>query len=218
MKDHIKKIGLAFLFLLPVSTASSADLVVSVEAIKDKDAANSPSSVILAEPSLAVATFRHKHYPCFIGRCGATKCKIEGDGKTPVGSFPLRYVFYRPDKFSRGVMTGLPQKPLTPRLGWCDDPTSVAYNKLVKLPFSARHEVLWRSDDLYDVIVVVGYNDQPVRKGKGSAVFIHVAGKNTVSTAGCIAFSKAHLLEILRGLDRESRVVVILNSSARSIC
>jgi L,D-peptidoglycan transpeptidase YkuD (ErfK/YbiS/YcfS/YnhG family) len=201
MQHRFKNIGLTLLLSLPFSTVFSADLLVSVESSKHKD-------IVAHSPSVAVATFKGKHYACFIGRCGATKDKVEGDRKTPVGSFPLRCVYYRPDKFSQGVVTGLPQKPLKPNFACCDDPTSSTYNQLVTLPFSASHEVLWRSDDLYDLVIIVGYNDQPVRKGRGSAVFIHLANKNTVATAGCVAFSKKDLLEILRGLDQGSRLVV----------
>lgn len=156
-----------------------------------------------------IAQINGKYYRCAIGKCGVTPFKVEGDLKTPVGKFPLRYLYYRPDKFPQGVCSGLPQKPLKPNLGWCDDVTSTAYNTLVRLPFSGHYEVLWRKDEVYDLIVVIGYNDQPVRKNKGSAIFIHIASPNYEPTYGCIVFSRQDLLAILKALNDQSFIFVL---------
>lgn len=158
--------------------------------------------------SNGTAQLNHKTYRCALGKNGVSTSKQEGDLKTPMGQFPLRYLYYRPDKFPQGVKTQLPQKPLHPDFGWCDDSTSPYYNQFIHLPFSKSHEVLWRKDDIYDLIIVVGYNDDPVHKGKGSAIFIHLARDNYAPTHGCIAFSKKDLLEILEGLDEKSKVIV----------
>jgi len=157
------------------------------------------------------AVFNRKVYHCAIGKNGMTENKVEGDLKTPMGKFPLRYVYYRPDKFPKGIHTGLLQKPLSQNLGWCDDPNSIYYNQLISLPFPESHEDLWRNDNIYDLIIVVGYNDDPIRKGRGSAIFIHIARPGYAPTAGCIAFSRNDLLEILKNFDKQSHVFVGLN-------
>lgn len=185
--SRIKKLLFLILLVLPISATLAADLFVNSD---------------------GTATFNHKVYRCALGKNGVTGLKVEGDLKTPLGKFPLRYVYYRPDRFPQGVHTRLRQRPLSPNIGWCDDPSSYAYNQPVELPFLKSHEVLWRSNDIYDLIIVVGYNDQPICKGKGSAIFIHVARENYSPTAGCIAFSKNDLLEILEGLSRRSLVVI----------
>lgn len=147
-------------------------------------------------------------YRCSLGRGGVSLDKQEGDGATPAGSFPLREVYYRPDKFSRPPATALPVRALRPEDGWCDEPASPRYNQPVRLPFPASHERLWRDDDLYDLIVVVGYNDEPVVRGRGSAIFLHQARADYGPTAGCLAFSRADLLDILARLGPGSRVVI----------
>ena len=137
---------------------------------------------------------------CSIGRGGITSEKKEGDGATPAGTFPLRRVMYRPDRMP-APETGLPLRPLDPEDGWCNDPGEAAYNRLVPLPFSAGHERLWRDDYVYDVIVELGYNDDPVEPGLGSAIFMHVATPNYEPTEGCVALGLEDLLALLESCD-----------------
>lgn len=162
---------------------------------------------LIVKPS-GIAQFNKKIYDCALGKNGVTQHKVEGDLKTPMGEFPLRFVYYRPDKFPKGIQTKLPQKPLNPSLGWCDDPASPYYNQVIRLPFAGRHERLWRNDPLYDLVIVVGYNDQPVHPGKGSAIFIHITHSDYCPTCGCITFSRKDLLEFLKKLDKTSQIVI----------
>lgn len=148
-----------------------------------------------------------KVYSCAFGRGGTVLDKKEGDGGTPVGTFPLRQVFYRPDRVAPPV-TALAIQPLTPAMGWCDETANPLYNQLVWLPYAGRHEVLWRADHVYDLILVIGYNDEPVIPGKGSAIFIHLARKNYPPTEGCLAFNQADLREILAYLTLNSTVTI----------
>ena len=141
--------------------------------------------------------FDGKTYRCAIGKSGFTKSKIEGDHCTPVGTFPLRECWWRPDRLSHAPQTVLPIRSIMPDDGWCDAPDDVYYNTHVKLPFAASHEKLWREDHVYDVIVPLGYNDSPVESGKGSAVFMHIAKPDYTGTEGCIALALPDLLEIL---------------------
>jgi L,D-peptidoglycan transpeptidase YkuD (ErfK/YbiS/YcfS/YnhG family) len=148
-----------------------------------------------------------REYKCALGKGGVTEDKKEGDGATPIGCFPLREVMYRADKIGK-PQTGLPLCELKKDDGWCDDVDDANYNRKVTLPYPASHESLWRDDDLYDIIVVVGYNDAPVEKGKGSAIFMHVARPTYSPTAGCIALAKDDLLEILKGVSEETQICI----------
>ena len=133
---------------------------------------------------------------CAIGPAGASANKREGDGATPVGRFPLRRLLYRPDRLERPA-TALPTAPLSPLDGWCDDPSDALYNRLVRLPYPARHEKLWLESHLYDLVVVSGHNDDPVVPGAGSAVFLHVARPDYAPTGGCVALAAGDLLAFL---------------------
>ena len=139
---------------------------------------------------------------CALGHGGVRLDKREGDGATPAGRFPFRRVLYRPDRLSAPT-TLLPVAALAPDDGWCDDPADQRYNRAVRLPYAARHEELWRTDALYDVIVVIGYNDAPVVPGKGSAIFLHLATADYRPTQGCVALARQDLLDVLAGVGAE---------------
>ncbi|WP_408744590.1 L,D-transpeptidase [Acetobacter malorum] len=138
----------------------------------------------------------HKVMSAVIGKNGLTEQKQEGDHATPIGIFPLRKVYYRADRLIK-PKTILPVEPLSPRDGWCDDPQSPDYNRFVKLPHPARHEQLWREDHVYDLIVVMGYNDNPAISGRGSAIFMHLQRPDRTPTEGCLALSESDLRTVL---------------------
>jgi L,D-peptidoglycan transpeptidase YkuD (ErfK/YbiS/YcfS/YnhG family) len=92
--------------------------------------------------------------------------------------------------------------------GWCDDPGDPAYNQPVRLPFAARHERLWRRGRVYDLIVPLGYNDDPITPRRGSAIFLHVARRSYLPTEGCVALSRPDLLDVLTGAGPGARVVI----------
>jgi L,D-peptidoglycan transpeptidase YkuD (ErfK/YbiS/YcfS/YnhG family) len=131
-----------------------------------------------------------------IGRSGISHRKQEGDGATPAGILPLRRVLYRADRLAP-PRCKVPLEPIAPNDGWCDDPDSAMYNRPIMLPFDASHEELWRADALYDVIGVLGWNDSPPERGRGSAIFLHVATRDYAPTAGCVALARQDLLAIL---------------------
>ncbi len=136
---------------------------------------------------------------CALGRSGVipAAAKREGDGATPLGLWPLRQVFWRAGRLERPE-TALPVAPLIPEAGWCDEPLSPLYNCPVLLPFDASHEKLWRENHVYDLIVVLGYNDRPILPGKGSAIFLHLAREDFSPTEGCVACALPDLLALLR--------------------
>jgi L,D-peptidoglycan transpeptidase YkuD (ErfK/YbiS/YcfS/YnhG family) len=156
----------------------------------------------------AILTCGNLRFACALGRSGRRADKREGDGATPVGRFALREAFYRPDRLVR-PRTRLPLRSLRPVDGWCDDPDDRNYNRRVRHPYPASAERLWRTDHLYDLVVVMGHNDRPRVRGRGSAVFIHVAGPGLAPTAGCIALRRADLLRLLARMSRDTVAMII---------
>jgi L,D-peptidoglycan transpeptidase YkuD (ErfK/YbiS/YcfS/YnhG family) len=146
-------------------------------------------------------------FPCALGRSGVRADKSEGDGATPKGCFALRRLLYRADRIAKPV-TLLPAQALDPADGWCDDPADPFYNRHVRLPYRARAEVLWRDDGVYDAIVVLGCNDDPVIAGRGSAIFLHAAKPDLAATEGCIALKLDDLLTALRFAGAADRLCV----------
>jgi L,D-peptidoglycan transpeptidase YkuD (ErfK/YbiS/YcfS/YnhG family) len=147
---------------------------------------------------------------CALGRAGVVRArdKREGDGATPAGHWPMRAVLFRADRLGE-IVTPLACRELMPADGWCDDPADPAYNRPVPLPYRAHCEHLWREDHVYDVIVPLGYNDDPVIPGHGSAIFLHVARPLFPPTAGCVALALADLLALLREAVPGSAVRVL---------
>ncbi len=144
---------------------------------------------------------------CAIGRDGVSGDKREGDGATPAGRFALRRVFYRADRLTP-PKTALPRRALAADDGWCDDPNHADYNRLVRLPHAAGHEDLWRDDGVYDVIVELGFNDDPVTPDLGSAIFLHVARHDYEPTEGCVALALDDLLALLEACGPEAWLCV----------
>ncbi|MET0426942.1 MAG: L,D-transpeptidase family protein [Microvirga sp.] len=146
--------------------------------------------------------------PCALGRSGPTRSKREGDGASPVGRFRLLQAFYRPDRSSR-IRTGLRLRPIRPRDGWCDEPRDRRYNRPVVLPCAASHESLWREDSLYDAVIDIGWNRGPIRAGRGSAIFLHVAGAGLAPTAGCVAVECRHIRRLLERIGEGTRLTIM---------
>ncbi len=157
--------------------------------------------------SKGVLSFKGKEYKCVFGKSGVSDDKKEGDGATPVGIFPIRKIFYRADKIEKPI-SPFETVALLQNDGWCDKVNDPKYNQFIKLPYEASHENLWREDDLYDIIVVLGYNDNPSVSGKGSAIFMHIARQTFTPTAGCIALAYDDLVEILKNCELDTQVSV----------
>ncbi|MSP00644.1 MAG: hypothetical protein EXR07_06285 [Acetobacteraceae bacterium] len=140
--------------------------------------------------------WRGKTFLAALGKGGVRVRKEEGDGATPAGLLPLRRVLYRGDRVPPPRCV-VPVEPIAATDGWCDDVTHRDYNRLVHLPHDGRHEHLWRQDEVYDVIGILGWNDSPVVKGLGSAIFLHVARRDYAPTEGCVALALPDLTRIL---------------------
>jgi L,D-peptidoglycan transpeptidase YkuD (ErfK/YbiS/YcfS/YnhG family) len=145
---------------------------------------------------------------CALGRTGLRADKREGDGATPIGAWPVRRLFYRADHTPR-PRTSLPCSRVRTADGWCDAPADRNYNRFVRHPYPASAEHLWRADHLYDLVLVIGHNDQPRRRGAGSAIFLHLARAGYLPTEGCIALSLKDLRRLIHGLRPRSRIVVV---------
>ena len=153
-------------------------------------------------------TYNKLKVKCAIGKKGIGYKKKEGDFITPIGQFKIKYILYRKDKVK--VTTKLKKKIIKENMGWCDDPQSSRYNKLIKLPFDYRHEKLFRKENIYDIILVLNYNMNPVKKNKGSAIFIHVAKNNYEKTEGCIAIKKISLKKLIGEITPNTKVKISL--------
>jgi L,D-peptidoglycan transpeptidase YkuD (ErfK/YbiS/YcfS/YnhG family) len=129
---------------------------------------------------------------CALGRSGVKPAaeKREGDLASPAGVWPIRRLLYRPDK-GPVPETALTAQAIEPDDAWCDDPADGAYNRPVKLPHRGSFERMWRGDDLYDLVLVLGHNDAPPKPMMGSAIFLHVARLEYAPTEGCVALAKA---------------------------
>ena len=151
--------------------------------------------------SSCTLTAGHRQMGCIVGRSGIIQAseKREGDGFSPAGRWPLRAVLYRSDR-TAPPQTGdseIGVHPITAEMGWCDEPHSNYYNQLVGLPFAERHEHMMRQDSLYDIVVVLGYNDAPAVPNFGSAIFLHCKETDTACTAGCVALFRDELCWLL---------------------
>lgn len=150
---------------------------------------------------------------CALGPSGVVTDKHEGDGATPAGVFHLRRVHYRPDRGAKPT-TGLPMRAIESHDGWCDDPADAAYNTLVTRPIDASHETMWRDDALYDLVVEIGYNDDPPVPGQGSAIFMHIAREGYAPTEGCVALARADLERVLAAIDDTSVIRIVQDNAS----
>jgi L,D-peptidoglycan transpeptidase YkuD (ErfK/YbiS/YcfS/YnhG family) len=142
-----------------------------------------------------------------VGAAGVRSDKKEGDRATPPGIFALPFGMYREDRINL-PNTALPMIPLREVHAWVDDPNDPKYNQLVELPYPSHTEKLWRTDGIYDLLVVVGYNMNPTRPGAGSAIFLHIARPTFSPTDGCLAVSRSILLELVTVLGTDSTLTI----------
>lgn len=145
-------------------------------------------------------------YRCAVGKGGIRADKQEGDGATPVGVLPVRRVLYRADRVA-APDCAFPVEPIGPGDAWCEDPASRDYNRMVSLAPGEKGDRLWREDHVYDVVGVLGWNDAPVVRGRGSAIFLHLARADYSPTDGCVALNLADIRKVLAAGLREIEVV-----------
>lgn len=148
-----------------------------------------------------------RRLPVALGRGGIKSDKREGDGATPRGRYRLLRVWWRADKGAR-PRTRLPVRRIRPEHGWCDDPGDARYNQPIRLPAACRHERMHRADAAYDLVIELDHNTRPRVRGRGSAIFMHVAQPDFTPTAGCIALRRADLERLLATVGPTTRIVI----------
>jgi L,D-peptidoglycan transpeptidase YkuD (ErfK/YbiS/YcfS/YnhG family) len=151
--------------------------------------------------------YKNLKFRCALGKAGIGKKKIEGDNITPKGTFKIVKIYYRNDRIKK-ISSKFRLIEITKNIGWCDDPKSRKYNQPIKLPTKYSHEILYRRDNIYDLILVLNYNMSPIIKNKGSAIFIHMAKKNYKKTAGCIALRKYNLIFLIKEINKNTKVII----------
>ena len=151
--------------------------------------------------------YRDLKFKCALGKAGIGNKKIEGDNITPKGTFKIVKIYYRGDRIKK-IYSKIKAFKINNKMGWCDDSNSKKYNQLIKLPSKYTHEKLHRKDNVYDLVIVLNYNMNPIIKNKGSAIFIHVAKKNYKKTAGCIALKKKNLVKLIKNIKNKTKIII----------
>ena len=151
--------------------------------------------------------YRGYKLKCSIGKMGSTNSKKEGDLSTPKGLFKLGLLYYRKDRI-RLTKCKIKKKVIKKSMGWCSDTRSKKYNREISFPFRYKSEKLYRSDKVYDIFINIKYNYSPTYKGKGSAIFLHLANKKYKTTKGCIAIQKKDFLKILPLINKKTRISI----------
>ena len=152
-------------------------------------------------------TYQNNKVKCAIGKKGIGRKQKEGDQITPRGTFRVKDILYRKDKISY-LRSIIKKTTIKKNMGWCDDPKSKDYNKLIKFPFNYKSEKLYRSNNIYDIILVLNFNMQPIKKNKGSAIFIHIAKKNYEKTAGCVAVRKKDIIKLAKLISSKTVIEI----------
>lgn len=157
--------------------------------------------------SLGRLFFGGQSIPCMLGGGGLTRRKREGDGATPCGRFKILEVLLRLDRWPRQG-SRIPNKIIRKASAWCDDRRSYLYNRPCSTSDAVRHEELWRSDRVYDVVLVLDYNINPRRLGAGSAIFFHLTTKERSPTAGCVAIAPDAMRRLLTRLSATTHITI----------
>jgi L,D-peptidoglycan transpeptidase YkuD (ErfK/YbiS/YcfS/YnhG family) len=151
--------------------------------------------------------YKNLTFKCALGKAGIGNKKKEGDNITPKGTYKIIKIYYRKDRIKKLISQIRPIQ-IKKSMGWCDDPKCKNYNRLIILPSQFSHEKLYRKDNIYDLILVLNYNIKPIKKNKGSAIFIHVARKKYKKTAGCVALKKVHLIYLVKEIKKNTKVFI----------
>lgn len=157
-------------------------------------------------PSQGLINIGGTVFLCALGRGGISANKREGDGATPLARMRLLSGYFRRRHFP--PISRLPMLPIGANLGWCEVPADRNYNRAVTIPYGASHETMLRPDGLYDACLVLDWNISPRRRGRGSAIFFHLARPGLTPTAGCVAVTRAVMARLLPRLSRQTMVVV----------
>ena len=159
--------------------------------------------IIIKNKKLIINNYKVK---CAIGKRGIRIKKKEGDLITPKGKFKIKYIFYRSDRLSN-FKSNIKKIIIKKNMGWCDDPSSKYYNRLIKVSKKLKHEKLFRKDYKYDLLIPIKYNFKKRVLGKGSCIFLHLT-KNYKPTAGCIALNKKDFMVMLKLINSKTKIKI----------
>ena len=146
-------------------------------------------------------------FKCALGKAGVGEKRIEGDNITPKGTYKIIKIYYRKDRIKK-ISSKFKLVKIEKNMAWCNDPNSQKYNQLIKLPSKYTYEKLFRKDNVYDLILVLNYNINPIIKNKGSAIFIHIAKKKYKKTAGCVGLKKPDLIKLIMIIKKKTKVII----------
>ena len=161
--------------------------------------------IIKNKERLLIGDFKFK---CSVGKRGTSRDKKEGDNKTPIGTFNLGEIYYRKDRVKK-ISSKLKTISIKKNMGWCDDPKSKYYNRLIKIKKNLKisYEKLFRKDNKYDLLILIKYNYKKTYKNKGSAIFLHLT-KNYLPTKGCIAIQKKDFLILNKLINKNTKIKI----------
>ncbi|RVT43915.1 L,D-transpeptidase family protein [Sphingobium algorifonticola] len=167
-------------------------------------------SVIHVDTAACRLRFDDIDIPCAIGKGGACPAdeKREGDGCTPLGTWPIRGALLRPERVTLPWPLTLPWRWTRSGDGWSDGVDDPQYNRPVQLPHRFSAETLHRTDQAYDIVVVLGHNDAPPMPAAGSAIFFH-CWVDARPTEGCVAIAKAEMIALLPRLTPASVMQIV---------
>ena len=154
-----------------------------------------------------ILKYKGHKFRCSIGKSGFSRSKKEGDFTTPKGVFSLGTLYFRKDRI-KSLKSKLKKKIIKKNMGWCDDARSKKYNQEIKFPFQYSAEKLFKKDHFYDIIINIKYNQSPAKKGKGSAIFLHLTNTKYKPTNGCIAVLKKDLLKVLPHINKKTKISI----------
>lgn len=139
------------------------------------------------------------------GRNGFKKAeeRREGDGSTPIGSFPILFSFGQGDK----PETEMSYRKISRNSYWSSGRKD--YNSWVESGKKIEGEHLIEYPICYQYAMAVGFNQNPAVFGRGSAIFLHIKAPDTWESSGCITLEKEALLELLR-LCRDGCYILIV--------
>lgn len=144
-----------------------------------------------------------------VGSKGISNNKIEGDDKTPAGLFSLGTTFGY-----ESITLKINYRQITASDKFIDDPNDPQYNQWVHGKTNANsYENMLRDDGIYKYGVVINYNMNPVVKGRGSAIFMHIWYGYGIGSIGCVTMSKDNILRILKWLDKSQNPYVLITNS-----
>lgn len=135
--------------------------------------------------------------------------KREGDQLSPTGLFKLGILFTYLDK----PRTKMPFIQATADDKWIDDPDSDDYNTHVRGSTNAKsYERMKLKSNAYKYCMVIEYNTNPVIKGHGSAIFIHLNRTPDEPTAGCVGICENEMEKIIKWMKPKHNPHIIMGN------